>query len=237
MHHTLYQYFLLIGLLFCLPYKHAAQSISASPTRIFFKSQPNTIKSETIIILNESSEQLILKSSFKDWTRDSIGHKVYFEPNTLPHSNAAWLKVEPEIIEIAPKSQGEVTVTLTAPGDSLSINRVRNAMLFLSQINEQKPLIKSHAESQIGISIRVNLGIHVYSTPAHFRKKELQIENILDKGVRDSARIIAIQIKNTGELMTDNTIRLELTNKTTGEEINLAPLNVSLMPDLVNNRS
>ncbi|MBN9299468.1 MAG: hypothetical protein J0I41_20880 [Filimonas sp.] len=210
-----------------------AQSVSVSPSRCFFTATPGQTASQVLAISNSSNQPVIFKASFKDFKRDSLGEKIYFDKGTLPLSNANWMEVTPDVIELAPNQQKTITITMRVPQNAGADQNVFNSMLFLSQVNEQQAATSGNpsAAKSIGIRIRLEIGIHIYNTPPVFTKKNISFAAFDDiTRQTDTIKHFAVKIKNTGEIIADAQLRFEITDKSSGDEIHLPSKAISMLP-------
>ncbi|SDD32763.1 COG1470 family protein [Niabella drilacis] len=206
-----------------------AQSVAITPSRIFFNSPAGQAATERIRVSNTDSGVLILNAALRDWYRDSLGNKIYSGPGSLSTSNANWIRIDPQQLILQPGETKEVTVSLQVPE---SAKPVTNSMLFLTQVNERKP-VKGIDRSgrKVDILIRVEIGIQLYNTIPGINKKDLAFIALQDRGLNtDTTRCLAATIQNTGDIATDATLRFELTEKTSGNNIKLPPRVISMLP-------
>lgn len=219
-----------LSLLFILilPSLHLmAQGISMSPTRLFFYGQPGEILTEKVILSNSSTNDYTFNINKKDWKREDDGNKVYFPQGELKNSNASWVSTVESNIELPAGSTRELTVTMKVP-ENASTSEVTNSMLFFTQIKRQKD--EPEQAKSIGIIALFEFGLHIYYTPVNNNTKSLEILSMTDDQ-NDSARKATIRLKNDGNVVCDGSVQFELTNKETGKEIKLSPVNISMMPD------
>ncbi|MCD2421418.1 hypothetical protein LQ567_01495 [Niabella pedocola] len=206
-----------------------AQSVAVIPSRIFFNSTAGQVATERIKVSNTDSGMIVLNAILKDWYRDSLGNKIYSDPGSLPASNASWMRIDPKQLILQPGESKEVAVSVQVPKDA---KPVTNSMLFLTQVNERKP-IKGIDRSgrKVDILIKVEIGIQLYNTLPEVSKKNLEFIALQDRGpVTDSTRCMAATIQNTGAVATDATLRFELTKKNSGASIKLPPRIISMLP-------
>jgi hypothetical protein len=231
-----WQYLLLFSLCY-LSYslETKAQGVSISPARIFFSGSSEHEYSQRVSVENSGSQSVIFKSSMKDWKRDSLGNKAYFPIGELPFSNASWVEVLPNVVEIPPHSKKEVNVLLHVPKDQNSVSGVSHSMLFLTQLNAQDGSITGTGKTKIGVLVKLEFGIHIYYTPLMVPVNNLEFIAFTNQGLtrqgQESLHRIAIKIKNSGNVVTDGFLRLELTNKTSGEEIKIPERALSMLPN------
>ncbi len=225
---TLTNYFLALFLLICSGFSMFSQGISMSPTRLFFTGNPGETVTEPVILSNTSNIDYVFNVNTKDWKREEDGNKVYFDANSLEQSNSAWISTVVSSVNLPAKSTREIIVTMRIPSDA-STSEVTNSMLFFTQIGKQKDIAEQ--QNGIGIIALFEFGLHVYYTPVSNNIKSLDIISIEE--LSDSAsptKKVAVGIENDGNMVNDATVELELTNTTSGEEIKLNPINISMIP-------
>lgn len=234
LHRFLYR--VLLVLILCVGASHflLAQEISVSPARIFFKgSGSEQTHTQRVLLHNNGSEAVIFKSSNSDWKRDSLGNKIYFPPGTLPSSNASWVEVQPNIVQIPPHSKKEVTVLLHVPKGASTKPEIAHSMLFLTQLNAQPSRPTSNGKTNIGVMVKLEFGIHVYYTPLMTEVKELEFINVTENAITvDNREIhrIDVKVKNTGNVVTDGFLRFEVTEKNSGKELKFPEKPISMLP-------
>lgn len=206
----------------------SAQGVSMSPSRLFFTGHPGETVTETVLLTNNSDKNYALSIHTKDWEREEDGNKIYFEAESLNHSNASWISTLEKTVDLPATSRKEIQVTMQIPQDA-SDTEVTNSMLFFTQLPD--PEDQATVQGGIGIITLFEFGLHIYYTPPSNNLKSLEITNmeeIVDE--EDGDRIVAISITNDGNVVNDATVEFELTDVDSGEEITLEPRSVSLMP-------
>lgn len=221
-------YFFVFFLLICGGLSMFAQGISMSPTRVFFTGNPGETITEPVILSNTSDTDYVFNVNTKDWKREEDGNKVYFDASSLEQSNAAWISTEASSISLPAKSSMEVIVTMKVPTDAAT-TEVTNSMLFFTQIGKQKDIAQQ--QKGIGIIALFEFGLHVYYTPVNNNVKSLDIVSIEERtDTASTTKQVAIGVENDGNIVNDATVELEFTNTTTGDEIKLKPINISMLP-------
>lgn len=209
-----------------------AQGISMSPTRIFFSGNPGETLVQTVTITNGSPNSISFNTNIKDWYRDLAGEKVYVDANTLPKSNSAWLSIPETQFTVDAGTTKDIQLTLHIP-EGASSNDVTNTMLFFSQIGQQED--NPQGGMGIGLQVLFEFGLHVYNTPPSNKIQDLEFTAVDDLGniIKNevSYKRIGIKVKNEGNVISDSTVEMELTDKNSGEEIKLSPVNISMLPD------
>jgi len=227
-------FFLMLFFVFFMGEQAQAQAISISPSRMFFTGEKGQELTQQITLTNTGTITASFKASLMDWARDSIGEKQYFPPGSKPLSNASWLEVTPNVVEIPAGGKQQVTVTMHVPKD-MPTSTVTHCMLFLTQINAQATSKVNTAHASIGVIVKLEFGVHVYYTPPLTTKKDLDFLAFYNDGIKTSGsaqvRRVAVKVKNQGEVMTDGFISFEVTNKTTGDEFKIPAKAISMLPN------
>lgn len=231
----------------------AQGGFQVSPGKLFFKQQALQQSTQNVLVVNSSQQNMVIRCTFSDWKRDSMGDKKYFPIGTLPHSNAAHLKVVPEIFTLAPGQSKYLEVSMNLPADKDS--SYTNAMLLLTQVDEKKAEDKTKKKEAF-MKFLLEMGVHIYNEPPQLRYKNVDIESVSYIASKDTVvafnrrtqrkdttlvpqRLIKGWIVNNGELIAEGNVRYELTQKTTGQEYKLEPVPFNSMPGdrLLVNRS
>lgn len=216
------------GLLLVVSSTLVAQSISMSPTRLFFTGNPGEKVTETVILHNSSDKEYVFNINYKDWVREEDGNKVYTESGTLPSSNASWVSTTENSVTIPAGTTKEIVVTMQIPA-SASKSAVTNSMLFFTQLPRQSD--QARVQNGIGIITLFEVGLHVYYTPIGNNSKSLEITNIAEIISKTApTRKVAVSITNDGNVINDATVEFELTNTETGKEIKLPVNSISAIP-------
>ena len=207
-----------------------AQGISVSPTRLFFTGNPGETVSQTVTFSNTSGQVLSFNNRIKDWRRDSVGTKIYFDDRNNSTSNAAWLSLTSKSIEIKPGEEKKIIVSINIPANA---SKLAHSMLFFTQTIPQQPS-KQNGIS-LGVRVLVEMGVQVYYAPAGLKTGDLEYLAFEDRGSftegQKTSRRLALKIHNTGAINKDAFVRFELTNKETGEETKLETKTLAMLPD------
>lgn len=227
----MYNYLRLAFFLLCIQAiapNAAAQGVSMSPTRLFFTGNPGEVVKQTVVMHNSSDNDYIFNINLQDWNRKEDGTKVYFEPKSLMHSNAAWITTLETNLNLPAKATQEVVVTMEIPADASPVE-LTNSMLFFTQIGKQNDTPK--LDKGIGIIALFEFGLHIYYTPPANKNISLEIMSIQDTLTsEDKTQSVEIRLFNDGNVVNDAAVELELTNTVSGEEIKLDAINISMMP-------
>jgi len=205
------------------------QGFSVSPSRIFFSGNPGETTSQTINFSNTSGAPISFTTKIQDWNRDSVGVKIYYEAGTLPLSNAKWLSVASNSIVIKPGEIKKVVVSMQIPKDA---NQLTHSMIFFTQVKEQQA--QNTTGTGIGVNLLLEVGVQAYYVPKGLNAGDIEFISFDDRGAYDDGKIksrrMALKIHNNGHLNKDAFIKVELTNKETGEEIKIDPKSIAMLP-------
>lgn len=205
-----------------------AQSISMSPTRLFFTGNPGEKVTQTVTLQNSSDKDYVFNLNYKDWVREEDGNKVYLDAGSSKTSNAAWVSTLENAVTVPAKSTKEIVVTMQIPANASK--SVTNSMLFFTQLPQQAD--QARIQNGIGIITLFEVGLHIFYTPPGNQTKSLDITNISEVSNENTAnRKVAVSIHNDGNTINDATVQLELTNTDSGKEIKLPAISISMLPN------
>lgn len=206
-----------------------AQSISMSPTRLFFTGNPGEKVTQTVTLQNSSDKDYVFNLNYKDWAREEDGNKVYLDAGSSKTSNANWISTLENVITVPAKSTKEIVVTMQIPANAKSA--VTNSMLFFTQLPQQAD--KARIQNGIGIITLFEVGLHIFYTPPGNHVKSLDITNIAEVNNNNNAqnRKVAVSIHNDGNTINDATVEFELTDTDSGKEIKLPAISISMLPN------
>ena len=205
-----------------------AQSISMSPTRLFFTGNPGEKVTQTVTLHNSSDKDYVFNLNYKDWVREEDGNKVYLEAGSSKISNAAWVSTLENSVTVPAGAKKEITVTMQIPANAPK--SVTNSMLFFTQLPQQAD--QARVQNGIGIITLFEVGLHIFYTPPGNSVKSLDITNIAEVSTDNSAgRKVAVSIQNDGNTINDASVEFELTDTDTGKEIKLPAISISMLPN------
>ncbi|SDM61260.1 fimbrial biogenesis chaperone [Siphonobacter aquaeclarae] len=203
----------------------AQTGVQVSPVRLFFPESVGTAQTAFIRVVNPSAEKIVLQLSCADWKRDSLGSKVYYDPGQLPTTCCRYLRFSPESVELNAGQEAQVLVSFRAPEPA--DRQLRNAMIFLTQVNEKELAAKSKAQAML--LFKLQLGVHAYFLPSANKHRQVEVTDI--RATKNgSVRQIQARIENRGNLPLESFMRLELLNMDTDAEVKLDPVPFNSLP-------
>lgn len=215
-------------LLLLLACRATAQvSLSVAPARLFFDVN-NTRKTDKIKVFNSSKEKAVWQVYLQDWTRDSLGQKHFFPPNTQSHSCANDIMVFPSVLTVAPDSTGEVTVSIRDNFTLAATDTSKHAMVVISQADDPAKLKDAGQKKQAAIMIKAEFAVHVYLLNGT-SKKDVTIDQFFLQ--TDSAKgKLQVYVHNTGLQSLDTKVNVEFSNDATAKQWKLNEISAAVLP-------
>lgn len=206
------------------------QGFSVSPSRLSFTGNPGETVAQTITLSNTSQSILNFNMHLQDFDRDTLGSKNYYDAGSRPSSNAKWLSLSSTSLKLQPGEIKKVNISMAIPTTAKSISQ---SMIFFTQVKEQ--MAAGGALKSIGVSVLMEMGVQIYYTPTGLNAGELEFLAFEDRGMvgtgKDQVRKLMLKIHNKGDVNKDAFVRLELTNKETGEEHKVDPASIAMLPN------
>jgi len=206
----------------------AQGGIAVSPSKLYFQGEPGQVVTREITLQNPTELKIDLLTYFADWERDSFGTKIYYEPGTLHTSCQPWVSFPSEAIHLEPGQIRKFQISMKIPEKEIPTSEIKNCMLFLKQDRALTSRKEEAKTLQSDMDVFFQIGLHIYYIPNRLNRKELEIRNL----EKDAEHELNIALENTGDYEVEAKIKLELTNKGTGEEyvIFKDPKRVSFLP-------
>lgn len=205
----------------------AQAGFQVAPARLFFHQQNGAPQTAVVHVNNPTTARLVLQITCADWRRDSTGAKIYAPPGTFKTSCCSALRISPSFVELAAGEQKDIVVTLAADS-KLSTSQISNAMLLLTQSNEQD-LTKTQVIAP-QLVIRIQIGVHVYFLPKPDLPAAIDITH-LEVSKQKDQHFVRVSVKNSGQSLLESQLRLEYLNLQTMEELKAEPVPVNTMPN------
>ncbi|HRH66582.1 MAG TPA: hypothetical protein PLU53_09825 [Bacteroidia bacterium] len=209
-----------------------AQSVSISPSRLYYKVGIGEYKNQEISVTNNSSQRQSFTVLFSDFEPAGIeGKSRFMEAGESSNSCSRWLSATPSFFEIEPGQTQKIQVLLQVPS-SPDANKVKWAAMRI-KLTKEKKASDLNDKSAIGLGVNETFQFvaHIFQTPPSVTMKSAEIESFKDvKFDDDRGRILVLNMRNTGEAILDCASYLEFTNLQTGEEERLKPVAFTVLP-------
>jgi P pilus assembly chaperone PapD len=220
-------------LAFCvLPFLAGAQSVSMSPSRLYYKVDVGAYKTQTVTVTNNSSVRQAFNVSFGDFEPAGYqGKSKFMKPGESEHSCSEWLTATPSFFELDPGQSQKVQVLLQVP-NAPDANKVKWSAMRIKLTKERKATDLGDKNAiGMGITETFQFVVHIFQTPPTVTNKSADIIDFRESTTaQDTSRVYSLRVRNTGEAILDCASYLELTNLSTGEELRLKPMAYTVLP-------
>ncbi len=170
-----------------------------------------------INIANHLSERKQMKLYLGDWTRDTIGGHMFFEPGKFPQSCMRWVTLDKDFVELDPGQNVDVIIRMKIPDSAEAIKEMKWTMLFVESLEEAKTPKASDKGLETVVTKNMRFGVHLYQTPPSIKNGEVKMLSFTP--VSDKKYKIVYQ--NVGEIQLECKTTIEFAAQATGEKINL----------------
>ena len=209
-----------------------AQSVSISPSRLYYKVGMGEYKTQEINVTNNSTVRQSFTVLFSDFEPAGIeGKSRFMDAGESENSCSRWLSATPSFFEIEPGQTQKIQVLLQVPA-SPDANKVKWAAMRI-KLTKEKKAPDSNDKNSIGMGVNETFQFvaHVFQTPPSVTLKSAEIESFKDLAAEgERARLLVMRIRNTGEAILDCASYLEFTNLLTGEEERIKPIGFTILP-------
>jgi len=210
-----------------------AQSVSVSPSRLYFEGDLGDYKSQLIRVTNNGQQTETFLVSFNSFMSEGNKGKtklVDAENNT--HSCAEWLSASPAFFELQAGQTQDVQVLLQVP-NTQEANSVRWAVASV-KVTKENTGLNEQGSDVVGMQILQTFQflIHVFQTPPGITHKEAQVDNFKMKSMPgDSLQVMTMDVHNTGPTILNCAPYLDLVNLNTGEMQRIKNKGFTVLPN------
>jgi P pilus assembly chaperone PapD len=209
-----------------------AQSVSISPSRLYYKVAIGEYKTQEISVTNNSAVRQSFTVSFSDFEPAGIeGKSRFMDAGGSENTCSRWLSATPSFFEIDPGQTQKIQVLLQVPS-SPDANKVKWAAMRI-KLTKEKKAAELNDKNAIGLGVNETFQFvaHIFQTPPTVTLRKAEIESFKDVPADgDKGRILVMRMRNTGEAILDCASYLEFTNLQTGEEERLKPVAYTVLP-------
>jgi len=224
--------FLITALSIVNCFSASAQSVSLSPSRVYFKASPGEIKKQIVHVTNNSDVNQSFSVTFGDFAAPGIDGKTQMmKAGESAHSCSEYMNASPSFFELAPGKSQDVEVIMDLP-NLPEANKVKWGTMML-KLTKEKTEANTATKDGVGMGIleTFQFVVHIFQTPPSVTLKQAEIENFKEISAQsDSVRTLALISKNTGEAIIDCATYLEFSNLKTGYELRTKPAAFTMLP-------
>lgn len=222
----------LVALVLVQQMQTSAQSVSLSPSRVYFKAAPGETKKQVVHVSNNSKEKQSFTITFGDFSATGTDGKTQLmKAGESEHACSPYMSASPSFFELTPGKSQDIEVIIDLP-NTPEANKVKWGTMMLKLTKEKTDANKGERDGVgIGILETFQFVVHVFQTPPSVTLKQAEIETFKEIAVAgDSVRTLALVAKNTGDAILDCATYLEFSNLQTGYEQRTKPSAFTMLP-------
>jgi P pilus assembly chaperone PapD len=194
---------LLIAALLALPAQLAAQVSVLSSTLEERQAAPGERYTGTLRVRNTSGEPQQARVYQTDYRFLADGRTFYEQPGSTPRSNAAWVRVNPSQLTLAPGEEAAVAYTVAVPADGA----VRGSYWSVLMVETAQPPARA-SQRGVGITPSIRYAVQV-ATHVGQAERRIAFEGARLVGEAGS-RALDVNVVNTGEQADRLELRVDL---------------------------
>jgi P pilus assembly chaperone PapD len=209
-----------------------AQSVSLSPSRIYFKAAPGEVKKHVVHVTNNSTTRQSFTVTFADFAAPGIeGKTQLLKAGESEHSCSRYMSASPSFFEVEPGKTQDIEVIIDLP-NLPEANKVKWGTMML-KLAKEKTEANRNLKDGVGMGIieTFQFVVHIFQTPPSVTLRQAEITNFSEVIASDKKRTLELITKNTGEAIIDCATYLEFTNLKTGYEQRTKPIAYTVLPE------
>jgi len=223
----------LVGLLFCVALGVKAQSVSVTPSRLYYKEALGAYKSQKIRVTNNGSVNETFQITFNNFgSEGNKGKTQIIKDESYEHGCSQWLSASPAFFELAPGVTQDVEIMLQVPNVP-EANSARWAVANV-KLTKENTGGKDGASNETGMQILQSFQflIHIFQTPPTVTYREANITSFVHKGVNaNNQQELLMEVENTGETILDCAPYLDVVNLKTGDSQRVTSRAFTVLPN------
>lgn len=192
-----------------------------------YKVENGQVYKGKISIENTSNQTQNIKLFLQDFNYQSDGSIQYTVPNTNPKTNAHWIKLNTNLINLKAKQKTEVLYEITVP-KQVADEGSYWSVIIVEPVDNIKP---SNEKEGVNITSIVRYAIQIITDiDSEKAKPNLKFEGVkIEK--EDKLQILKIAVANEGNLYCKPSVAIEIYNKKNGDKIaTFSSLPMGLLP-------
>ena len=221
-----------LALLMLVSIGTVAQSVSVTPSRLYFKEALGAYKSQKIRVTNNGTKAETFQVTFNNFGSSGNKGKTHLvEDENYEHGCSQWLSASPAFFELAPGVTQDVDIMMQVPNvPEANTSRWAVANVKLSKENTGG---QDGASNETGMQIMQTFQflIHIFQTPPTVTYKEANITSFVHKGANDkNQQELVMEVENTGETILDCAPYLDVVSLKTGETTRINSRAFTVLP-------
>ena len=211
----------------------SAQSVSLSPSRLYYKAAAGETKKQIVHVTNNSNNPQSFNISFGDFAAPGIDGKTQMQKKgENEHSCSPYMSASPSFFTLEPGKSLDVQVIIDLP-NLPEANKVKWGTLILKL---EKERLEANNTSKEGVGMGLietfQFVVHLFQTPPTITVKQAEITSFKENSAPGGTlRTLELITKNTGEAIIDCAAYLEFSNLKTGYEERTKPAAFTVLPE------
>jgi P pilus assembly chaperone PapD len=210
----------------------AAQNVSLSPSRLYYKAGPGEVKKQIVHVTNNSDKRQSFTVTFGDFAAPNADGKTQLmKPGESEYSCSSYMSASPSFFDVEPGKTQDIEVIMDLP-NLPEANKVKWGTMMLKLAKERS---EANAAEKDGVGMGIletfQFIVHIFQTPPSVTLKQAEITSFKETvSEKDNAKILEIITRNTGEAILDCATYVEYTNLQTGSEQRSKPSAFTVLP-------
>lgn len=210
----------------------SAQSVSLSPSRLYFKAAAGETKKQIVHVTNNSTTPQSFNISFGDFAASGIDGKTQLQPQgDNEHSCSPYLSASPSFFTLEAGKSMDVQVIIELP-NLPEANKVKWGTMIL-KLEKERTEASNSSKDGVGMGLieTFQFVVHVFQTPPTITSKQAEITSFKENvDATNATRTLDLLTQNTGEAIVDCAAYLEFSNLKTGYEERTKPSAFTILP-------
>jgi len=209
-----------------------AQSVSVTPSRLYYKEALGAYKSQKIRITNNGAKTETFQVTFNNFgSEGNKGKTQIIKDESYTHGCSQWLSATPSFFELAPGVTQDVDILMQVP----NVPEANNARWAVANVKLSKEnrggANGSNNETGMQILQTFQFLIHIFQTPPTVTYKEAHITRFVDGGKSgNNEHMLVMEVENSGETILDCVPYLDLVNLKNGQSSRVKSKAFTVLP-------
>jgi P pilus assembly chaperone PapD len=209
-----------------------AQSVSVSPSRLYYKEMPGGYKSQKIYVTNNGKKPETFQVLFHDFKSEgNRGKTQVVKEGEYEHGCSKWLTASPAFFEVAPGQTQTVEILLQVP----NIPEANNSRWAVASIklSKENTGMQDKGSNVTGMQIiqTFQFLIHIFQSPPTVTFKQADVisfKDVSEPGAEE--KTLTMEVENSGDAILDCAPYLDVVNLNTGESRRIKGKGFTILP-------
>ena len=186
----------------------AHAGFSVAPLRFEFQLEKGKSGTASINVNNNGDEPVSVKIYQNDFMVDQINQDIILPPGENKRGCAAWMSISPLTLDLGPKEQKKVRISLTVPEHARGTYW---AFVFIEQASKPRPVMQSKQGHNISINVKPRWGVRIHENVPGTEHKEGRITDInVTHQTPENPVKVSVEFENTGNTLLHCDGRVEI---------------------------